>query len=535
MRLAIVIGIAFLILQAAPFFISAYHTPPGREYLGTIHHPQDFFYYLSQFTQGKDSWFLSYDLFTSEFTKTVPIGWMNVVIGRIFSFLGIEPVIAYQITTTLSTGLLFIISYLFIRHVLGTSQRNALLPAFIFFLLGNAYPTIIHNEQGSTVWFYSYWFNLAEPYTRFGNVPHQLLGNAAIIVAFLSSLHLSRKTHTRKRLILYSMLLLCIGAVLGSVQPIQWIIVGGVIATTNIFSLWLHHGRIMLHPQKYLIAVYPSFLLFLGGLPFALSLRELLANLPYSQLAAWESAQQILAPPYYVFLAAGPVITASLLGILPLLAYKTPARILIALYFVSTSVLFLSPIPKLVGIQNVRFLSVVTFLTASILAADGLWFVTKRFPKIKTLRVGLLLIFFALSLPVFWLQTSPRFGAINTQNAFIFLETAVIDGYKEARRRSTPSDTFIAYWPMDVSFPGMTGRRGFMGHPLLTINNEEKNGLAYKLIEGRMTEAEAISLFREHNITFILAYNNTFKPVYPFVQEVYRNSQVTLYKISLSP
>lgn len=531
---ALVFGFIFLIIQGAPFFLNKFHTPAGFVYLGTIHHPHDYFYYLSQFSQGKESFLLSYDLYSSEFRQAVPIGWINVVFGRLFFLLGIESIDAYQLSTTLSTALLMLTGYFLIRKTLGTSHKG-ILWAFLFFVFGNAYPTIVHGEQGKTILYYfNYWFNLAEPYTRFGNVPHQLIGNAAIIASFLFSLFISMQTVRKNELLIASVLLIVTGIVLGSVQPVQWILSGSIIVLSNLFFTLIKKRKFHITLHEAFMAAFPGLLIFTGGFPFALTLKNLFAGLPYSQLAAWESAQQVFAPPWYVFLAAGPVITLSVLGIIPLIKNPTRGRILMFLYFSITSFLFLSGIPRLLNFQNVRFLSVVTYLAAAILASDGVWFITSKLPRPVFFRSAIVSVYLILTIPVFWVQTSPKFLTGDTKNAFIYQDSAVIEGYNEVRKRTSIEDTFIAYWPMDVTFPGLTGRRGFMGHPLLTINNEKKNELAYFFLIGKMSQDEAEKLVVEHRINYILTFNDTLKAEYPFLKEEYKNSRLTLYKVTIS-
>jgi len=65
------------------YIVGKLATPPNMVYLGTVHWPSDYFYYLSQFAQGTYNFLSSTMLFTPEKLKPVLVGWQNVLTGRI--------------------------------------------------------------------------------------------------------------------------------------------------------------------------------------------------------------------------------------------------------------------------------------------------------------------------------------------------------------------------------------------------------------------------------------------------------------------
>src|SRR3990167_4479799 len=85
-----------LILNSLTYIAGVLATPANAVYLGTVHWPGDYFYYLSQFAQGRYSWFFSYDLYSRDFPVKTLGGWVNVFLGRLFFLAGIDHLRAYQ-------------------------------------------------------------------------------------------------------------------------------------------------------------------------------------------------------------------------------------------------------------------------------------------------------------------------------------------------------------------------------------------------------------------------------------------------------
>ena len=96
---ALIVAISILlsvILVSVNYLSGLLATPPNAVYLGTVHWPGDYFYYLSQFAQGRYSWFYSYDLYTGDFPFKTLVGWVNVFLGRIFFLVGLTIVLKYK-------------------------------------------------------------------------------------------------------------------------------------------------------------------------------------------------------------------------------------------------------------------------------------------------------------------------------------------------------------------------------------------------------------------------------------------------------
>jgi len=118
---AILIGL-FTLLNSLQFWIGLTNTPKDHIYLGTVHNPGDYFYYLSQFKQGSDRILSGFDLMTGEFKSATFVGWINILLGRLFSIVGIDFISAYQISVLLFTSLLLFLSWTIIRRTINASH-----------------------------------------------------------------------------------------------------------------------------------------------------------------------------------------------------------------------------------------------------------------------------------------------------------------------------------------------------------------------------------------------------------------------------
>ena len=122
LEILLVVGIilVFVTLNSLPFIAGVLATPSGSVFLGTVHWPGDYFYYLSQFAQGRNNWFTSYDLYTNDFPQKTFVGWVNVFLGHIFSLMGVDHLAAYQLSIVIFTIAFLFVSYLLIREIYTT-------------------------------------------------------------------------------------------------------------------------------------------------------------------------------------------------------------------------------------------------------------------------------------------------------------------------------------------------------------------------------------------------------------------------------
>jgi hypothetical protein len=417
--IVVFISLLFVFLDTLPFTAGVVTTPKDMVFLGTVHWPGDYFYYLSQFAQGKYGWFGSYDLYTTDYPVKTLVGWVNVAIGRIFYLLGSNQIIAYQITIAFFVLAFLFISYFLIREIFpeGKTER---ITAFIFFVISNSFPMFVWVKGKLEFWYYDYWFTNGLPFNRLGGVPHHLIVRTFISLAFLLAIRWwnspsSRKAGLRRsegrKNILRFVSFLLVGFVIVSIDPVHWGLVFGTLLSVPVIyylSSPIQSGihtiikkynfiiilriikcmdsrfrgndmesvteKITQKPAKinqfFLYLLLPGILIFAGGFFMALYLKKLFMSPPYLQLTDWEAGQQLRLPFYSFIMSNGPVMVLAFLGVIPFLRKITLEKLMVVFFWAGTIFLFFSPVPLKVNIVNVRFLPATTTLFAAIIAAD---------------------------------------------------------------------------------------------------------------------------------------------------------------------
>lgn len=531
--------ILLVFLQGLPSVIGYLYTPPGNVFLGTMHWPGDYFYYLSQFAQGKTHWFWSYDLYTNDFSKQTLVGWVNVFLGKVFSFVGISHISAYQLLVPILSVIFLYVSYLLVRlYYPGDPKKRVM--AFLLFAFSNAFPKLEFMQGTWRVSFYEYWTNKGLTFNRLGGVPHHLIESIVIIliVLFVFGYWEGKRVRVWIKLLVY----IPLGFVLVSIEPVHFLLIIFILMmTVCIWSakrmldqsqrqkIWIR----LIHRKSLFNVLFlclPIGLLLIGGMPMGYYLRSLFLYPPFIQLRVWENTQQIAVQFFPFLLATGPVALLSFIG-LPMHVKKPTMGTLLGIVWIITTIgLFFSPIPKLMGISNARFIPATTILFLAIFATDGLYALEKL-----TKRTISVYVFFSITLlillPTYWVQIGKRL-TVQPDNAFYYIRRSAYDTFIKAKDMSDEKDTFLVIWPFNVSFPGITGRRVFEGHHLLTIDSDRKEKLTQLFFYSDTGLQEREKFINGNNIDYIVTYPWTTN-IHDLsnIQKIYDSGYLAIYKV----
>lgn len=514
-----------------PIFMGYALTPKNYMFLGTIHHPGDYFYYLSQFTQGATHLFLTKDLYTSEPLPANLVGWFNALLGQLFSRIGMSSMIGYDVSVIVLTVVLLTVSYYLALRVFR-SRFAATLTLYLFTLF-HAFPLVVNGKLA----YHDYWSNVASPLARFGHVPHQLL----IIISSIVSTYImitwdTASVRTKRKL---GIILFCLHVVIASLQPVLWVlltVVGSI--SIALVSVIRRYSLRMSLPH-----FIPVLLMGLGGLVPALYLSNLFMMAPYSQLKAWELAQHNPLTVTHFLLSTGPVFLIALVALPAFVCTikRNPetgriqvtfqdhifTRLHTVLFAGMSLLLFLSPIPYRIGLPDVRFVSSLTVLCVSIIAAHGLL-------HMKKLYLWIILIVLTLTLIPSHIRSAEIANDFQQNNAYQYLSvwdySFLVSSANVSR---SENDTYLIIWPFNLIFPGITGKKSFGGHPLLTIDSQTKDSLAQQFFDNVMTTSEKELFLRKYHITYVLAY--VWTPSLadaPFLSKLLNTSTLVLYKVN---
>lgn len=517
----ILLAILYTFVLSLNYIIGVIQTPPGLLFLGSVHYPVDYFYYLSLFAQGQTRWITAVDLYTHEFRDTLLLGFTNVMGGRITSLFGLPPIEGYQVALAAYTIIFFLVIIRLLSSYYPTMQYRKVV-AFVLFGIANTFP-------GAS----SFYSNATEPLIRFARVPHKMLGLICSLLPILIVLKLQEKKHTlNTNIVLYIFLAFC-GIIAANINPVQWLLVSLVLGTG---LLWNEFRKNDYKFRNTLYAIHytdllPVFIFFVTGLPMAFYLTRLFTIPPFHQSAIWESTQFVSLSILTLIQSFGPVVLLAIFG-LPLIQYKKISlpRMFMILYFLLSLMLFISPLSRLVHATNTRFLSAITMLAAALLATD--FITTIPFPKRIRATVSwiIVIILCVYQIPLFVAQFK-RNANLATNNSYIYISQDAYQAMMETKKITTDKDTILVTWPFDQSFPGLTGRRGYMGNPDQTIDPELKNKLAYYFFDAKESDEEMHNFLLNNGITYVLGFSSTEKIKKSFMQPVYQNTAMTLYKV----
>lgn len=522
-----------IVQNALPIYMGYKSTPANQVWLGTIHHPNDYFYYVSQFAQGKESWGPAKNLYTHDFGDATLVGWVNVWMGKFGSILGYEAIQSYHAWVIILTAVFLFAVFLLLQK--SVSERQHRLPAAVvslfLFLVNAPFSRRVAGENGLQQWEpVDYWFNFGNPGQRLGGVPHHLLMHSVLAVIFFLILLYFRSHQSKKQQFITTVLFSFCGVLLGSVQPVHWIMACCVAGLTGVHQLFVIIKQKKAFFSSMHRLFWPAFVIFISGLVPAWQLKQLFTVLPYSQLTQWEFANSVFVPLSTFILATGPVLLLAIFSvfILRLQLFRLPAFVLLS-YVCLSLALFFSPLPGLVKLQNVRFLSSLTMVGLSFMGGYALVVLLQRLGRLQWLGIAcVLFIVLAVTAPAHWKQFA-LMQKTGQGNAYIYVDTSVIEAMNQARLISQPDDTFAVMWPYHISFPAVTGRTIYYGHPLLTVNAEQKGGENYHFFSNIKSPAEQLSFLKREGIDFVVAEGWAMDALsIPELRRVYQNQALVI-------
>lgn len=487
-RLTVAIFILLTVLATSLQFIVGYLVvPEGMMYLGTVHWPSDYFYYLSQFIQGRESWLTSTVLYTPEKLSPVLIGWQHVLSGKLLSLLGINVIFSYQVAVAVFLILFLAAAYFLIKEIFPDSTPKRLL-ALWFFISSTSFVKIVGSGQGFLYYYYNHWYNLGSNIQRFSPTPHHLLAYALGSINLLIFIRITDKKSTNWRL----NFLLAIGAILqASINPVAFLLLAFVF-----LFVCLLLKRQLLTPTFFLLA----------GLPSAFYARWVFSRPPYNLSSAWEAGQQLIMTPLTLFQDSGLIIIFAIIGVWPYLKKINSKKLTLLLFLTVSLVFYLTKIPSLFSLSNARFWSSHVYIVWAILAAEGIYFISNIFKKgQKWLFLLLLAVYLITIIPSYYIQyqelLKPKSG-----NSFYYIPRQSYDIFLKARQISSRDDIFLVAWPYNESFPALTGRKTFFGFDLLTIDHKKKLAAAYQIIDGKVTVSRAQEILAANRIKYVMVF-----------------------------
>jgi hypothetical protein len=493
------------------YMYGLWQTPDGMVFLGTVHHPTDYFIYLSEIAQGKTRWFSSEVLQSADVPFPTLVRWVNVFWGHIWSLFGLGPIAAYQATNVLFTVAVVALSYLLAVEVVGKKIAPLTL---LLYLTEFPFPAFTQTDTGYSVGVYDFWYIMGNPFNRFNNIPHHLIGSAAVLSIILVTIWWQRNrfpSRMRKRFLLL-------------VPPVAGFALGGINAVHLIFTLGILGFSVMLISAFHkpfglrrsiaqgVHGLMPVLLAGLGGLPIILHLKQVLSVPPYSQMISWEATHQLYLTVEQFIYGYGPVMLAAPIGLVLLLQkrYRTSFAPLVSIAFTVAGIgMYFSHLPESLSLGKVRFLLPVMNLFLCSMGALAIVTVIGRLRKIGNPLALLLGILYAgLTLPSAYTLTREAMVLYQDHNnANYYLQRPFYEIIKSSGKTSDATDIFLIQWPFNTILPGITGRRTYFSEALLANNAQTKSENIFAFFSHGMTPAQMRIFLKENRITRVIGFS----------------------------
>src|SRR3989338_7415431 len=386
------------------YIVGKLATPPNMVYLGTVHWPSDYFYYLSQFAQGTYNFLSSTMLFTPEKLKPVLVGWQNVLTGRILTGLGLDVTLAYQVAVAVYLGVYLVVSYFLLREIFPQNWGKRLLALFLFITSNSMFQILPKAGGGWEFSYWTHWYNLGNSLARFGPTPHHLIAYSLGTYILLITIIWVKNRFNKIKYLFY---LVIAGFLQASINPVAWGLTTLAVLTSGILY-WPPQGS----PRwNYL---FPGLLLLAAGIIPAIYVKAVFSTSPYNLSSVWESGQQLRITPLWLFYSSGLVVILAFFGFINFFkkhifrGYRLVSSFaqLLMLVFLSWALFFyMSGISQKLNISNARFWPSQIYISWAVLAFQGVYFLSGKIKKYKRgVFILILVIYSGTILPTYYVQ-----------------------------------------------------------------------------------------------------------------------------------
>ncbi len=536
------VALFIIFMTAVNLWHVIYHAqsrPPNTVYVGISHHYEDYFYYLSQLTQGaQKSWEVK-NLYTSEPIPATPLWWVNIILGKVSALLHVPVFTVYTASLFAATPLLLATLYLGSR-MLFPKNTNLRLGTLLITVLATAGYRYIDGRIDPIVYFYNYTSSL----NRLGGVTHLMLQNilSLLIILYGSAIIESDKKISRNTLIVSISAFLL--AFINPVYVVLDAVAISLVALTRIRRKLLTSALIIGIPLL---------------IPYILMQRTF--DIPFYQYFRWWESSVLRAPTYNFWHSYGILIYLLPLGVIPFLKKGGALRWTGLVWAVLPVIMYWSPIPGILHIPVFRLTQPPQYLILGAIAAEGLWILChpelvsgSRFINWMLKRVqhdgkkiynhnNSKIILFWLLTTLFLINQYPMLyeevrARRDNYTLISWLNHMDKNLYEGLMTFSTMphNQIALAFNNLELIVPAISGHTVYQAHRSLTLEYPRKIGEAATFFTMQLTPSDALSFLKTNTIGYILwrksdGDRREFEAYYPFLTKTYENSTLIIYTV----
>lgn len=537
------------ILTTSRYFAQLLRKPDGYVFVGMTHYFEDFYYYLDQFYQGAHGGWLTVNNFTSEHFAPTLIYFNNIVLGKIGGFFGLESFQSYNVSLLILKFSFLCLSYIVLTKIFPTNTRYRFF-AFLIFLFSTSFPIIGGlNGEENTVGPLIMFRVENTIMTRFNNIPNTYVVN----ILFLSLiLFMQRFLYVFQSHVIEKDLVQVLKRFSKIVIPIIILTVLLALSDSAKASIAVASfvGVMIWNLPKKAIKKYILLCCVISSvivIPYFLATSYIFATVDkdpvYQQAIAWDNIQ------YFDVLRKtklpGFLVGFGLLGIMSILGMpkflkkenKTiPERF--AIIIAALSIIgYYSPGILSLWLPGFRFIFSSSYIFFAVSVLYG-FMMLESILKRKILPVAIIL-YLLINLVTFRFSLEHEMQLPSPDDPeyhFTYMPDNLYKGFL-ALRNLEPKDAVVLANPntsVDIMIPGLTGKKTYSGHFLMTYKSETKDKSVLAFLYEPQRPSDALAFLKKNNIRYIVKtifseHIKNLQKAYPFLKIVYENDMMTIF------
>lgn len=539
------------VLSSANLFSRLLQAPANTIFVGMTHYYADFYYYLDQFYQGAHGKWLVINNFTSENFGQHLIYFNNVLLGKIGGLLGIESFTTYNLSLVPLKLAYFILCYKFISLVFVKRLRDRIC-AILLFIFSSSLPLVLtESETGASIIPIDIFRAKTTFFTRFSNMPSLYIENicfiALLIIGYyyvlyiqksLTSLNINKKILI-KHLTKYILPSVLLTSLLTISDPVKTLVYLLILCT----SIWFIRPRnisrtfisVTLLP---LIIIIASFVIPAFYISVSIS-----GNPIYLYAIKWDYNEYV--KQFKMIDIPTLIKSFGLLGIFSILGLTLSVfkknslieKITIVGLFISVLGYFIPYFINISFIPGFRFILISSFLFMAIISINLLTFIEKVFNK--HLYIFIVFIYLIVNSITIISSFKKEIEPLKEpEDRFTYLPTDIYQGLLFLRNLKPENAVVLANTGVSTDYliPGITGKKTFTGHVLMTYNSDEKTQLAKSFYYEWSDISVAKNFLEKNNIKYIIVTKYSFPEhetalikKYPFLRLLYSNKSISVF------
>jgi hypothetical protein len=524
-----IIANIFILFANIPYILRFQITPVNTRYAIGHLFPIDYYLYLTAINQGKNGDWLFDHPYTSERNFSPSIIYIYyIVVGKIAKLFSLWPPIAYTLSKILSAEFYVISLYLLSNLLFGTKK------GIIGAMLGLSWTILPASIMGEGIWFYfTPWWYSYNAFERLDQLPHHMFGSALFLLSVYFMFKFIRTLNKK-----YAFITMISVFILGIIfPPPLFVFFFGIPA---ILIYWLivifaKEKRLRLKTFSPIIYKYLFLIFFSAILSAAVIKAQELLGFPWNTWTPFELSRWNYGEPLFdmnVLKLFSTLFVFLFLSLIPVTRSKKPELIFILVWAVAPFILL--PFANIILLPKIRVVQMVPFAPFCLL---GAYFLFEVFPKPKRKILLLFTVVILLAVNIY-IAASQYMIKINYYRSFPdnYFSNNILSAFSFMDNNIPKKSVVLSYEYIGIAIPSFTGSYTYFGQLSHTYDFFTKKANTIAFFSNVWDENSALKFLKKNNITYVYfgQYEKGIRKgelTYPFLNPVYRNDEVTLFKV----